>query len=212
MTTRQKIVNEIALTRDAVERVRTNTPLLAELERAATRSAEALSRGGKILWCGNGGSAADSQHLAAEFVVRFTVNRPGLASLALTVDTSVLTACSNDFGYETVFARQVEALGREGDVLIAISTSGNSASVLLAVEAARARSITTIAMTGESGGRMRGTCDLHLAAPSDRTQNIQECHIMMGHILCGLVEQELFPEKFAGESAAVADDRAVVKQ
>ena len=163
---------------------------------AADAIATALLSGHKLLACGNGGSAADAQHLAAEFVVRFTVNRPALPSLALSVDTSALTAWANDFGYEQVFARQVEALGREGDVLVGLSTSGNSPNVVAALKTARERKLITIGMTGADGGKMAEFCDTLLRVPSRRTQNIQEAHGVFGHIIVQLMEQALFPEKF----------------
>ena len=163
---------------------------------AADAIATALLSGHKLLACGNGGSAADAQHLAAEFVVRFTVNRPALPSLALSVDTSALTACANDFGYEQVFARQVEALGREGDVLVGLSTSGNSPNVVAALKTAREKKLITVGMTGVDGGKMAEFCDTLLRVPSRRTQNIQEAHGVFGHIIVQLMEQALFPEKF----------------
>lgn len=148
----------------------------------------ALKAGNKVLLCGNGGSAADSQHLAAELVGRFQKERRSLAAIALTTDTSILTAVGNDYGYDQVFARQVEGLGRSGDVLIGISTSGNSGNVVKAVEMARSIGMHTIAFTGEGGGKMKDMCDLTLAIPSKVTARIQEMHILAGHIICELVE------------------------
>ncbi len=165
--------------------------LADRLAAAARLVAEALRRGNKVMFCGNGGSAADSQHLAAELVGRYRRNRPGLAALALTVDTSALTAIGNDFGFEEVFRRQVEALGRPGDVLVAISTSGRSPNVLRAVEAARALGLKTVGLTGKDGGPLAGLVDVALVVPSEDTARIQECHITLGHILCDLVEAEL---------------------
>jgi len=158
---------------------------------AAWLVAEALARGNKVMFCGNGGSAADSQHLAAELVGRYRRNRPGWAALALTVDTSALTAIGNDFGFDEVFSRQVEALGRPGDVLIAISTSGRSPNVLRAVETARARGLKTIGLAGRDGGPLAALVDVALVVPSDDTARVQECHITLGHILCDLVEEAL---------------------
>ncbi len=152
----------------------------------------ALKKGKKILWCGNGGSAADSQHLSAELVARLNINRPGLASLALTTDTSLITAWSNDIGFESLFSRQVEALGDAGDVLMALSTSGKSPNVLQAVKKAREKQITTIALLGRDGGVIRNEVDLALVIPSENTQLIQEIHITVGHLLCELVETKLF--------------------
>lgn len=155
----------------------------------------ALLDGGKILLCGNGGSAADSQHLAAEFVSTLTVHnrRPAIPAVALTTDTSILTAIANDFGFEGVFARQVEALGRPGDVLIGISTSGNSPDVLRAFEQARDQEIRTIALTGEGGGTLGPMADIAISVPSTETSHIQECHIAIGQLLAFMVEETLYP-------------------
>ncbi|MGB2121815.1 MAG: D-sedoheptulose-7-phosphate isomerase [Candidatus Puniceispirillaceae bacterium] len=160
---------------------------------AAQMIAAALQAGGKLMLCGNGGSAADSQHLAAEFVATLDHRRPrnGLAALALTTDTSFLTAYANDFGYEGVFARQVETLGNSGDVLIAISTSGNSANIVAACAAAREKGIKIIAMTGEGGGAMAEQADILLAVPSSVTMHIQESHIALGHVITLAVEKLL---------------------
>jgi D-sedoheptulose 7-phosphate isomerase len=154
--------------------------------------AEALRRGNKLLFAGNGGSAADAQHLAAELVVRFKRDRPGLPALALTVDSSVLTAIGNDYGFEQLFSRQVQALGQAGDVLIALSTSGNSANILAAVPVAQAMGVHVVGMTGASGGMLKQVADLCLRMPSDDTPRIQEAHTLLGHILCDLLEQNLF--------------------
>jgi phosphoheptose isomerase len=150
--------------------------------------------GGKLLLCGNGGSAADCQHMATEFVSRLTrdFERPALPALALTTDTSFLTAYANDCGVEGLFARQVEALGRPGDALIAISTSGHSPNVLRAAEAARAKQMTLIALTGAGGGRLAELAQVAIAVPSQNTQYVQEAHLTIEHILCELVEAELF--------------------
>ncbi|HWE84011.1 MAG TPA: D-sedoheptulose 7-phosphate isomerase [Terracidiphilus sp.] len=151
---------------------------------------ETLHSGGKIFWCGNGGSAADSQHLCAELVGRFRCERRAIASIALTANTSVLTAVANDYGYEYVFSRQLESLGAPGDLLVGISTSGNSENVVTAMETARARGLVTVALTGEGGGRMAQFADHLLAVPSRDTARIQEMHILAGHLLCDWVEQE----------------------
>lgn len=156
----------------------------------AERCKEALKAGNKVLFCGNGGSAADAQHLAAELIGRFQKERRSLASIALTTDTSILTAVANDYGYDEVFARQVEGLGRSGDVLIGISTSGNSANVVKAALKARDTGMHTIAFIGEGGGKLKDICDITFAVPSKVTARIQEMHIMVGHIICELVEEE----------------------
>jgi D-sedoheptulose 7-phosphate isomerase len=158
---------------------------------AAQMIADALAQGGKVMLCGNGGSAGDAQHIAAEFVATLDHRRPrgGLAALALTTDTSFITAYANDFGFEGIFQRQVEALGREGDVLIGISTSGNSANVVAALESARTSGIKTIGFTGEGGGKLAPLCDMLFAVPSDKVMHIQEAHIALGHVLTMAVEQ-----------------------
>ncbi len=155
----------------------------------------ALKTGNKIILFGNGGSAADAQHIAAELVGRFAFDRPALPALALTVNTSCLTAIGNDHGFEQIFARQLEALARPGDVAIAISTSGNSRNVICAVEAAKKIGLKTVALTGASGGKLRAIVDHCICAPSDLTPRIQECHSLIGHVLSEIVEQELFPEE-----------------
>jgi phosphoheptose isomerase len=164
-------------------------PVLA----AAHAMAQALASGGKLMLCGNGGSAADAQHIAAEFVSTLNHHhpRPGMAAIALTTDTSFLTAHSNDFGFGDIFARQVQALGRPGDTLIGLSTSGNSENVVRAVEYARANGIRTVALTGQGGGKLASIAEVLIAVPATATQFIQESHIMIGHILCDLVEQTL---------------------
>jgi len=166
----------------------------AEIARAASLVTESFQRGGKLLLCGNGGSAADCQHLAAEFVGRLTkeVARPGLAAIALTTDTSYLTAYANDFGFDGVFARQIEALGRAGDVLLAISTSGSSRNVLAAVDEAKRKGIAVIALLGDAG-LLAGAADVAIQVPSRDTQLIQQVHLAVEHLICQLVEQALYP-------------------
>jgi D-sedoheptulose 7-phosphate isomerase len=154
----------------------------------AKLTAEAMQSGHKLLVAGNGGSAADAQHLVAEFVVRLTNTRPALRAIALTTDSSILTACGNDFGFDHVFARQVEALGQPGDLFLGISTSGNSPNILNALEQARKMQITTIGFTGAGGGKMRDLSDHLIAIPSTVTMNIQESHLALEHIFCMLVE------------------------
>jgi D-sedoheptulose 7-phosphate isomerase len=155
---------------------------------AAKAVAAALRRGNRIFLCGNGGSAADSQHVAAELMGRFYRERAGMPAVALTTDTSVLTSVGNDYGFAEVFRRQVEGLGREGDVLIAYSTSGNAENVLRAVEEAKSRGMLVVAMTGQAGGRLAPCADIAVRAPSTVTARIQECHAVLGHVLCELVE------------------------
>lgn len=162
-----------------------------DLEKFADLCANALENGNKILLCGNGGSASDAQHIAAEFVGRFVKDRRPLPSIALTTDTSILTAVGNDYGYDDVFSRQVEGLGVKGDVLIAISTSGGSPNVMKAVESAKEKGIHTICVSGKSGGTLKDVCDMSFVVPVQETARIQECHIMLLHILCGLVEAKM---------------------
>ena len=171
-----------------------DSELHATLARAAAACIAALRGGRKILFAGNGGSAADAQHLAGELVSRFNYDRPGLAAFALTTDTSVLTAIGNDYGYERLFARQVQAVGVAGDVLVAISTSGRSPNILEAVREARAKGMVSIGMTGRGGGPLAALCDHCLRTPSDLTPRIQEGHIAMGHTLCWLIERAIFPQ------------------
>lgn len=162
-----------------------------EIGRAGALIGEALAAGGKLMLCGNGGSAADSQHIAAELTGRFIHERRPLAALALTTDTSALTCIANDYSYEDVFARQVSALGARGDCLIGLSTSGNSPNVIKAVEAARGIGLHTIGLLGRDGGALRALCDVAIVVPSATTARIQEAHILIGHTLCGMVEAAL---------------------
>lgn len=166
--------------------------LLATLASAAAACITCLQGGGKILLAGNGGSAADAQHIAGEFVSRFAFDRPGLPAIALTTDTSIMTAIGNDYGYEKLFSRQVQAHGQNGDIFIGYSTSGKSPNVLLALEEARAKGLVCIGLTGNRGGPMGGLCNYLLEVPSADTPKIQEGHLVLGHILCGLVERAMF--------------------
>lgn len=176
--------------------------LCAAVAQVADTAVAALRAGRKVMICGNGGSAADAQHWAGELVSRFNYDRPGLAALALTTDTSIITACGNDYGYDETFARQVQALGVAGDVLFVLSTSGNSPNVIKALEAARARNITTIAFTGRSGGKAAALCDISVRVPHDSTPRIQEGHEVLGHAICALVEAAMFPNPAAPRSGA----------
>lgn len=159
---------------------------------AAIACIKCLQNGGKVLLAGNGGSAADAQHIAGEFVSRFAFDRPGLPAIALTTDTSILTAIGNDYGYEKLFARQVQAHGNKGDLFIAYSTSGTSPNILRALETARDMGLVRVGFTGNRGGPMRELCDYLLEVPSADTPKIQEGHLVLGHILCGLVENAIF--------------------
>lgn len=173
----------------AVARLVMESDLLEKLDVVAVEVKAALARGNKVLFCGNGGSAADSQHLAAEFVGRFQKERKGLPAIALTVDTSILTAVGNDYGFDHVFVRQVEALARPGDVFIGISTSGNSANVVEAIKLAKSIGVYCVGFTAIGGGKMASLCDQCLAVPVKVTARAQEMHILMGHILCELVDE-----------------------
>ena len=168
---------------------------LENVVKVANLTLEVFKRGSQVLLCGNGGSAADAQHLAAEFVNRFLFDRPALPAIALTTDTSILTAIGNDMDFSCIFARQIEALGRAGDALFAFSTSGKSSDVIKAAEVARKRGITTVAFTGGDGGSLVARCDVALLVPSYSTPRIQEAHITIGHIICQIVEEELFRQK-----------------
>ena len=170
----------------------------------AGRIVESLKAGGKALFAGNGGSAGDAQHIAGEFVSRLNFDRAPLAGLALTTDTSVLTAIGNDYGYADVFSRQVAGLGRKGDVFVAITTSGNSPNILKAIEVARGMGITTVGFTGRSGGKLKGAVDFCLHAPSDSTPLIQQAHIVAAHLICGLVENAMFADEAAKHHRAAS--------
>lgn len=167
------------------------TELTDKISNIGNLLADTLKSGGTLFWCGNGGSASDSQHLAAELVGRFKKNRRALRSIALNTDTSVLTCISNDFSYDDIFSRQVEALARPGDVLIGISTSGGSQNVLNAFRVAKKMDVTTVALLGKGGGVAKTAVDFPLVVPSDTTARIQEIHILIGHILCEIIEREL---------------------
>ncbi len=192
--------------REARAALRASASALAEVAKrnavAVAQAAETIvdcfENGGTVFFCGNGGSAADAQHLAAEFSGRYLVDRPGLPAVALTTNTSALTAIGNDYGYDQVFSRQLEGLAAPGDVLVAITTSGRSASIRNAIAAADALGMATIGMTGAKGAEFAATCDIALVTPSDSTPNVQEGHIAMGHAFCLLVERALFPNAKPG--------------
>jgi len=177
------------------QRLLSNAELVSAIATVSQILIEALKKGNKALLFGNGGSAADAQHIAAEFVGRFAFDRPALAALALSVNTSSITAIGNDYGFDAVFARQVEALGRAGDVAIGISTSGNSPNVVKALAMAKKMGLHTVGLTGATGGTLKNAVDRCICAPSNETPRIQECHILIGHTIAELVEQEIFHEK-----------------
>lgn len=183
---------EFEKSRRLLEALSSDAALHRQVLEVVSLSVEALKRGNKLLFAGNGGSAADAQHWAGELVSRFNYDRPGLPGIALTTDSSILTAISNDYGYERVFARQIEALGVKGDVLYAISTSGNSKNILRGIDAARAIGIVVIGFTGQGGGAMAEACDLCFCMPSSETPKVQEGHEFLGHMICGMIEREMF--------------------
>jgi D-sedoheptulose 7-phosphate isomerase len=168
--------------------------------RVAELTANAMQAGRKLLVAGNGGSAADAQHLVAEFVVRLSANRPALRAVALTTDSSIITAAGNDFSFDCIFARQIEALGQPGDIFLGISTSGNSKNILQGIQQAKQMNMTTIGFSGNGGGQMRSLCDHNVIIPSEVTMNIQECHLALEHIFCMAVERFYFGEEFGSKS------------
>jgi len=178
----------------AKERLLESGETVTTIARVSEVLIDSLQAGHKLLLFGNGGSAADAQHIAAEFVGRFAFDRPALPAMALSVNTSCVTAIGNDYGFDLAFSRQVEALGKRGDVAIGISTSGNSANVLRALSVARGMGLHTVAFAGEGGGKLKGAVDFCICAPSNQTPRIQECHILIGHVISQLVEQAMFPE------------------
>ncbi|MDG1974388.1 MAG: D-sedoheptulose 7-phosphate isomerase [Flavobacteriaceae bacterium] len=170
-----------------------NSPsVISVIDEVSEECIKIFKNSGKILLAGNGGSAADSQHISAEFVSRFYFDRPGLPSIALTTDTSALLAIGNDYGFEKVFSRQIEALGNKGDMFIGISTSGNSKNVINALIAANKKGLTTVGLIGENGGGMESLCTYCIKVPSNQTPRIQEAHILIGHIICAIVEDTFF--------------------
>ena len=189
---KDRIYAQIAEAQHVMSLMLADAALLSKLEHAASACVSCLEDGGKILLAGNGGSAADAQHIAGELVSRFAFDRIGLSAIALTTDTSALTAIGNDYGYENLFARQVQAHGNKGDVFIGYSTSGTSANILRAFEDARVNDLICIGLTGKQGGPMRELCDILLEVPSRETPKIQEGHLVLGHILCGLIESGIF--------------------
>ena len=179
---------------DTKNRVLSDQTLIDTVAQVAEAMTIAFKNDKKVLFCGNGGSAADAQHLAAEFSCRFYYDRPPLYSEALHVNSSYVTAVGNDYSYDVIYSRMIQAMGREGDVLVGISTSGNSTNVVKALEVANQLGMITVAMTGETGGKMKGVSKFLLNIPSKDTPRIQECHILLGHILCEIVEANVFPK------------------
>lgn len=174
------------------QKILKDSRLVKQIHEVASLCVEAYSAGNKVILAGNGGSAADAQHIAAEFVSRFRFDRPGLPSISLSTDTSMLTAIGNDYGYDKIFSRQLQANGKSGDVFIGITTSGNSENILRAAEECTVQGITSVGFLGGTGGRVKNNMDISLCVPSDETALIQESHIMLGHIICGYVEDTIF--------------------
>jgi len=193
---KNNIIKQITEAQNLMLNMLTNELLISTLESAAEACIKCLNNEGKILLAGNGGSAADSQHIAGEFVSRFAFDRPGLPAIALTTDTSILTAIGNDYGYEKIFSRQIQALGRKGDVFIGYSTSGTSPNIIYAFREAYAKGLICIGFTGNRGGTLRTLCNHLIEVPSSDTPRIQEGHAVLGHILCSLVESDIFKVSF----------------
>jgi D-sedoheptulose 7-phosphate isomerase len=189
---KEKIKGIIQASIDVKKLVLENAKMIGTVEQVVNAIADCFSNGHRVYFCGNGGSAADAQHLAAEFSGRFYTDRKALAAEALHCNTSYITAVANDFGYDVVYSRMIEGIGEEGDVLVGLSTSGNSVNIVKAFEAARNKKMITVAFTGESGGKMKLLSDHFLNIPSTDTPRIQEAHILLGHIICQLVEEKLF--------------------
>jgi D-sedoheptulose 7-phosphate isomerase len=188
----EKIKSILRASVETKEKIITNTELIGTVEKAVNIITSAFKNGNRVYFCGNGGSAADAQHLAAEFSGRFYTDRKALPAEALHCNTSYLTAVANDYGYDVVFSRMIDGIGEKGDVLIGLSTSGNSGNIIKAFEVATVKGMTTIAFTGESGGKMKGMVDYLINVPSNDTPRIQESHITIGHIICQLVEEQYF--------------------
>lgn len=188
------VKSQIQASIDAKQLILQDAALLELIVKAADTIIQAYKNGKKTMFAGNGGSAADAQHLAGELVARFYFDRPGIPSIALTTDSSVLTAIGNDYGYEKLFSRQVQAMGTAGDVFIGLSTSGNSPNILSALDTCKEKGILSIGLTGMTGGKMAEKCDICIKVPSNDTPRIQESHILIGHILCCTIEQELFSD------------------
>ena len=193
---RNYIKTQIEKSCETKKKILEDESMVSMIAEIAKKTIEVYKSGNKTLIAGNGGSAADAQHIAGEFVSRFYFDRPALPSIALTTDTSILTAIGNDYSYEAIFARQVQGLGVKGDLFIGISTSGNSANVIKALELCKKKGIYTVGLTGQTGGGMAWLCDYCIKVPSDETPRIQESHILIGHIICALVEEAMFGRGF----------------
>lgn len=188
------IERELEASRSVIAAVYADADYRAEILEVGKLFVATIKAGHTLLFAGNGGSASDAQHIAGELVSRFHFDRPGLPAISLSTDTSILTCIGNDYGYERVFSRQIEAIGRAGDVFVAISTSGNSPNIIAGIEAAKKKGLTVVGLTGRKGGKMRAMCDRVLGAPSDSTPRIQECHLVTYHLLCAYVEATMFGE------------------
>ena len=190
------IAGQIKRSYELKQRILQDNDILELISTVCGRAVEGYRDGKKVLVAGNGGSAADAQHIAGELVSRFYFDRPALAAIALTTDTSILTAIGNDYGYDSVFSRQIEANGVKGDMFIGISTSGNSPNIMKALEVCRDKGIITVGLTGKSGGKMAELCDYCIRVPSDETPRVQESHILIGHIFCSVIEEAMFGKGF----------------
>lgn len=193
---REFVTSQIKKSYEVKKTILENNHLLNLILQVSEKAVEVYRNGNKTLIAGNGGSAADAQHIAGEFVSRFYFDRPGIPSIAITTDTSILTAIGNDYGYEKLFSRQIEANGVKGDMFIGISTSGNSKNILEALRVCKEKEIITVGLTGETGGKMTDLCDYCIKVPSNETPRIQESHILIGHIICSVVEEALFGKGF----------------
>ena len=190
------ITNQIEKSKDIKEKILSDKELINLIVKVGDKLVDVYKSGNKLLIAGNGGSAADAQHIAGELVSKFYFDRPALAAIALTTDTSIITAIGNDYGYEYLFSRQIEANGVKGDVFLGIYTSGNSKNIIEGLKTAKEKGLITIGLTGENGGKMKNLCDYCICAPSTETPRIQEAHILIGHILCSIIEEAIFGKGF----------------
>ena len=190
------ITNQIEKSKDVKEKILSDKELINLIVKVGDKLVDVYKSGNKLLIAGNGGSAADAQHIAGELVSKFYFDRPALPAIALTTDTSIITAIGNDYGYEKLFSRQIEANGVKGDAFLGISTSGNSKNIIEGLKIAKEKGLITIGLTGESGGEMKNLCDYCICVPSNETPRIQEAHILIGHILCSIIEESIFGKGF----------------